>query len=148
METIKNYILGLAAFSFIASLIHSFLSETPTKRTVRFVCGIVMAILILSPIIKGDFSLEGIFPENTSYNLYNNDTSSLNELSSKVISDKVSEIVEKAFGLHGIENVSSEVIFDDSGNILSINISKWDDTAVFAAANSLGVPPEIFTYME
>ncbi len=144
METIKNYILGLAAFSFIASLIHSFLPETPTKRTVRFVCGIVMAILILSPLIKGDFLTEDIFPETTSYNLYNSDTSSLNELTRKVISDKVSEIVEKAF----LGNVSSEVVFDSDGNILSINISKWEDAAVLSAANSLGVPPEIFTVVE
>lgn len=147
MEDIKNYILSIAGFSFIASLISSLLPEISSKRTVRFICGVVLSILLLSPLKGCEPDFSNIFSEYESYNL--NDNSFLQEeLKQKIISDKVSEVVRNTFLSYGISEACAEVVFDGELNIVSVNINAANDSAAREVAGKLGLPYEIIQMTE
>ena len=147
MEEIKNYILALAGFSFISSLIYSILPEISAKKTVKFICGVVLSIILLSP-LKGcqpDFS--DIFSEYEAYNLSDNSFPQ-DKLSQQIIADKVSEVVDSIFASYGIVDACAEVIFDEELNILSVNINKVNESAAREVAENLGLPYEIIHMTE
>lgn len=146
MEAIKNYVLSLVGFSFISSLTCAILPEMPAKRTVKFICGIILSLLILTPLksCKPDFT--DIFPQTESYNLYSSDK--VNVIKREVISDKVSEIIGKAFEVYGITGVTAEVIFDSEENITAVNINAVHEQAAKDAAGVLGIPYEILYMTE
>ncbi len=141
MEAVKNYILSLVGFSFIFSLACAVLPEMPTKKTVRFICGIILSLLILSPLKGFEPQFTDIFPEQESYNFYSTDK--VKELTREIISDKVSETVVQAFEKRGISGVMAEVIFDGDGNISAVNINAVNEQAANEAARLLGIPFEI-----
>ena len=147
MEGIKSYILSLAGFSFISSLIFSLLPEMPAKRTVKFICGIILSVLILSPAINLNPDFSDIFEEAESYNL-NDDITKMQNFNQTVLADKVSEIVEKRFKECGVENVLTTVDFDAEGNIISVKINAYNQQAAKAAAAELGLPYEIMIMTE
>ena len=146
MELIKNYIISLVGFSFISSLVCSILPQIPAKRTVKFICGIILSILILSPLKSCEPDFTDIFPENESYNLYDRDK--VYRLTQSLLSDKVSEVVEKSFESHGIHGVKAEVVFDGDGNISAVNINAVHQQAAQDAAVALGIPFEIIHQTE
>lgn len=146
MEAIKNYILSLTGFSFISSLACSLLPEVPAKRTVKFICGIILSLLILSPLKNFELDFSDIFTETETYNLYSSDK--VNDLTLSILSDKVSEVVGKSFKEYGISEVETEVIFDGEGNILSVNINAVHQQAAKDAAAALGIPYEIMHMTE
>lgn len=146
METVKNYILSLVGFSFISSLTCAILPEMPAKKTVKFICGIILSLLVLSPLKGCEPEFTDIFPETESYNLYSSEK--VNVLKREVITDKVSEIVGKAFETYGISGVTAEVIFDDDGNITAVNIDAMHEQAAKDAATTLGIPYEILYMTE
>ena len=139
MEGIKSYILSLTGFSFISSLVFSLLPEMPAKRTVKFICGIILSVLILSPVINFNPDFSGIFEEAESYNL-NDDITKIQDFNQTVLADKVSEIVGKCFGEYGVENVLTTVDFDAEGNIISVKINAHNQQAAKEAAAQLGLP--------
>ena len=147
MEGIKSYILSLAGFSFISSLIFSLLPEMPAKRTVKFICGIILSVLILSPAINLNPDFSDIFEEAESYNL-NDDITKMQNFNQTVLADKVSEIVEKRFKECGVENVLTTVDFDAEGNIISVKINAYNQQAAKTAAAELGLPYEIMIMTE
>ena len=118
----------------------------PLKRTVKFICGIILSLLILSPLKGCEPELTDIFQEAESYNLYSSDK--VNMLKREVISDKVSEIVGKAFERYGISGVTAEVIFDGEGNITAVNIDAVHEQAAIDVAEVLGIPFEILYMTE
>ena len=147
MEDIKNYILSIAGFSFIASLISSLLPEISAKKTVKFICGVVLSIIILSPLKGCEPDFSNIFSEYESYNL--NDNSFLQEeLKQKIISDKVSEVVRNTFLSYGISEACAEVVFDGELNIVSVNNNAANDSAAREVAGKLGLPYEIIQMTE
>lgn len=148
MEAVKTYILSLTGFSFISSLACALLPDIPARKTVKFVCGIILSLLILSPLKSSKFEYSDIFPQTESYNLYSSDSSSIDELTQRVLADKVSEVVEECFSGYGISDVHTEVIFDGDGNILSVNINKFSEQAAKDAAAALGLPYEIIHMTE
>ncbi len=141
MEAIKNYILSLAGFSFISSLVCALLPKIPAKRTVKFICGVILSLLIISPLTGMKPQFGDIFPETGSYNLYSTDK--VNEITQSVISDKVSEVVGSTYEKYGISGAKAEVIFDGEGNILKVNINAVHEQAAKEAAAALGIPYEI-----
>ena len=145
MEAIKSYILSLTGFSFISSLVCALLPEIPAKKTVKFICGIILAVIILLPLpgLQPEFS--DIFTDYESYNL---NSSEMDNLNRNVIVDKVSEIVEKVFMRYGIKGVMTEVVFDSEGNILAVNINTYNEEAAKEAASTLGLPYEIIHMTE
>lgn len=146
METVKSYILSLVGFSFISSLACAILPEMPAKRTVKFICGIILSLLIVSPLKSCEPEFTDIFPEEESYNLYSSEK--VNALKREVISDKVSEIVGKAFEVYKIGGVTAEVVFDSEGNITAVNIDAVHEQAARDAAATLGIPYEIIHQAE
>lgn len=147
MEAVKNYVLSLTGFSFISSLACALLPDIPARKTVKFICGIILCVLILAPLpgLNPDFS--DIFSEYESYNFYSGN-SEMEGLGRNVITDKVSEIVGKAFENKGINDVMAEVVFDSEGNILSVNIDAYNEEAAKEAASALGLPYEIMHMTE
>lgn len=141
MEIIKNYILSLVGFGFISSLTCALLPDVSAKRTVKFICGLIMSLLILTPLLNMRFEFSDILPNPESYNVYSVDR--VKELKQSVIADKVSETVEKSFSAYGINGVKSEVVFDSDGNLLTIKINAVNEQAARDAAVALGVPYEI-----
>lgn len=146
MEVIKNYILSLVGFSFISSLACAILPEIPAKKTVKFICGIILSLLILSPIKGCEPEFGDIFTQDGTYNLYSSDK--VDELTREMISDKVSEIVGKAFEIYGISGVGVEVMFDEDGNITAVNIDSVHEQAAKDAAEALGIPYELMHMSE
>ena len=146
METVKNYILSLVGFSFISSLACAILPEMPAKRTVKFICGIILSLLILTPLKGCEPEFADIFPEEESYNLYSSEK--VNALKREVISDKVSEIVGKTFERYGMGGATAEVVFDSEGNIIAVNIDALQEQAAKDAAAALGIPYEIMHQAE
>lgn len=148
MEAIKTYIFSLTGFSFISSLVCSLLPDIPAKRTVKFVCGIILSLLIISPLknINPDFTDIITLPE--SYNLYSSDMGSINKVTREAISDKVSEVVTNCFNRHNIVDVQTEVVFDEECNILSIKINKYSQQAAKESSDLLGIPFEIIDMTE
>ncbi|MBR5586629.1 MAG: hypothetical protein IKW02_01570 [Clostridia bacterium] len=147
MEAIKNYIMTLCGFSFISSLVAALLPEMPAKKTVKFVCGVVLCILIILPIKNISPAFSDIFAETQTYNLYNSNNS-VRGFTEKVISDKVSEVVGKCFTEYGITDASAEVMFDEEGNLSGVNISKMCEPAAEKAAAVLGLPRELMHMTE
>ena len=147
MEEIKSYILSLAGFSFISSLIYSLLPEISAKKTVKFICGVILSIILLSPLKGCDPDFSDIFPVDESYNL-NDSTALQDELSQKIIADKVSEIVDDTFSAYGIVGTHAEVIFDGEFNIVSVNINKKNEAAAGEVAEKLSLPYEIIHMTE
>ena len=147
METVKSYILSLTGFSFISSLVCALLPEIPAKRTVRFVCGIILAVIILLPLPGFEPEFSDIFTEYESYNL-NSNNDEMAGLGRNVIVDKVSEIVGETFNRHGHKEVLTEVVFDSEGNILAVNINAYNEEAAKEAALTLGLPYEIMHMTE
>ena len=147
MDAIKSYIFSLTGFSFISSLALSLLPDIPAKRTVKFICGIILSLLILSPIKNMNVDFSDIFETPPSYNSYNDNTE-ITEYTRKVISDKVKETVEICFEKYEIWDAKSEVIFDDSGNILLVKIDTYNEKAARDAADILGIPYEIIKMTE
>lgn len=147
MEEIKNYILSLAGFSFISSLIYSLLPEISAKKTVKFICGVVLSIILLSPIKGCQHDFSDIFSEYESYN-FNDSSFSQEELSQKIISDKVSEVVAHTFASYGITDVYAEVVFDGDLNITAVNINAESIPAAREVAEKLGLPYEIIHMTE
>ena len=147
METVKSYILSLAGVSFISSLVCALMPEIPAKKTVKFICGIILAVIIILPLPGFQPEFSDIFTDYESYNL-NSNNDKMDDLSRNVIVDKVSEIVEKAFEGYGIKNVMTEVVFDGDGNILAVNINAYNENAAKEAASALGVPHEILHMTE
>lgn len=147
MEGVKSYILSLTGFSFISSLACALLPDISARKTVKFICGIILSVLILAPLpgVEADFT--NIFSDYESYNLYSNN-SEMEGLSRNVITDKVSEVVEKAFESRGLKDVMTEVVFDGEGNILSVNIDAYNEEAAKEAASILGLPYEIMHMTE
>lgn len=148
MESIKTYILSLTGFSFISSLACALLPQMPAKRTVKFICGIILSVLIISPLSHFEADFSDIFSGEQSYNLYSDSMGKMQDLNLGVISDKVSEIVGKTFESKGIYGVQTEVIFDSEGNILSVNINAYNEDAAKEAAAALGLPYEIIRMTE
>lgn len=147
MEAIKSYILSLAGFSFISSLVCALLPEIPAKKTVKFICGIILAVIILLPLPGAQPEFSDIFTDYESYNL-NSNNAKMDDLNRNVIVDKVSEIVEKVFEDYGIKDVMTEVVFDSEGNILAVNINAYNEKAAKEAASTLGLPYNIMHMTE
>ncbi|MFA7636450.1 MAG: stage III sporulation protein AF [Monoglobales bacterium] len=141
MQIIKDYILSLVGFGFVSSLACAVLPDVSAKKTVKFICGIIMSLLILTPLLKTQLDFSDILPMPQSYNVYSVDK--VKELTQSVIADKVSETVESYFKVNGITDVKTEVVFDSDGNIKSINIDAVNEQAARDAAAALGVPYEI-----
>lgn len=147
MESVKNYILSLTGFSFISSLACALLPEIPAKRTVKFVCGVVLCLLILAPVKNMKLEFSDIFEETETYNL-DIKGNSADELTKSVLADKVSEVVGNCFEKYGFAGAQAEMIFDGEGNILSVNINKVCVQAAEEAAEALGLPVEIIHMTE
>ena len=145
MEAIRIYILSLAGVSFISSLVCALLPEIPAKKTVKFICGIILAVTILLPLPGFEPEFSGIFTDYESYNLNSNE---MNNLNRNIIVDKVSEIVEKVFMSYGIKDVMTEVVFDSEGSILAVRIDKYNEGAARQAASTLGLPYELIHMTE
>lgn len=147
MESVKNYIMSLAGFSFISSLCSVLLPDIPAKKTVKFVCGIILALLILAPLPGIDVDFSDIFEDSEAYNLYSN-KEKMDGLTRNIITDKVCEVVEKTFKDNGADKVMTEVVFDSEGNILAVNIDAYDEKAAKKAAEILGISYEIMHMTE
>lgn len=147
MEAIKNYILTLSGFSFISSVICAFLPEIPAKKTVKFVCGIVLCVLITSPLKNLSTEISDIFSETESYNLYNGGKN-VQTLTESVLSDKVSEVVGACFVEYGITDAETEVVFNENAAISAVNINKICEPAAKKAAQILGIPYELMHMTE
>lgn len=147
MEEIKNYILSLTGFSFISSLIYSLLPEISAKKTVKFICGVILSIILLSPLKGCEPDFSDIFSEYEAYNLSDNSFSQ-DELSQKIIGDKVSKVVDSIFKSYGIADACAEVIFDGELNILSVNINRVNESAAREVAEKLKLPYEIIHMTE
>lgn len=146
MEEIKNYILSLTGISFISSLVCTLLPDIPTKKTVKFICGIILAVTILSPLPGYEPDFTGIFSETESYKY--NDNKQMEGLNRKVILDKVSETIDKVFGKYGNENIMTEVVFGANGEILAVNINTYNEVAARETAALLGLPVEMIRMTE
>lgn len=147
MNEIKNYVLSIAGFSFVSSLIYSLLPEFSAKKTVKFVGGVVLSIILLSPLRGCEPDFSDIFPADESYTL-NDSTVLQDELSQKIITDKVSEIVDSTFSSYGTVGARAEVVFDGEFNILSVNINKVNESAARDVAEKLSLPYEIIHMTE
>ena len=147
MEAVRNYILMLCGFSFVSSVVCALLPEMPSKKTVKFVCGVILSILIISPMKNFNFRVSDIIAQAESYNLYNNGNE-VQKFNQKVLADKVSEIVGRCFARENISDVTVEVVFDDDGAIAAVNIDKKNEFAAKNAAEILGLPYELMHMTE
>lgn len=148
MDAVRNYILTLTGFSFISSLVCSVIPDISAKKTVKFVCGIILCILMLAPIKNTEIDFSDIFDKTETYNLYSENYTSALDLRNEIITDRVAETISETFGKYGVWDIAVEVVFDSEGNISEISIDKYDSAAINEIAQVLGIPAEIIHITE
>lgn len=67
INDLSNYAIAIVCSSFVMNLIQMILPNGSNKKYVLFVCGVITAIILISPVIsflKRDFDLEEVFTYN------------------------------------------------------------------------------------
>jgi len=140
VAAIKIWIKSLTGFVFICAVIEALVPETPSKRTLRMLLGVIMSILIISPIMNIDPKTMDIFEESGEYINYEDTAIEITELTEKqtrqLYEDTARQTVEQIIG----EKTDVEIIFSDE-KIEKIVIHKNVPEKRADIAAALGVLP-------
>ena len=111
METIKIWIKSLTGFIFICAVIEALVPEASAKRTLRMLMGVIMSVLIITPLAGITIADADIFKESGEYINYDDTARTITELTEKqskeLYETAVNRAVEEIIG----ENVQTEIIF-------------------------------------
>lgn len=141
MEGIKLWIKSLTGFIFICAVIEALVPEAPAKKTLRMLLGVIMSILIISPLAGISLEGEGIFDGVEEYINYEDTAREMQELtdmqSRRLYEQSVGRTVKSIVG----EDVRSEVILTEECEIEKIIIHKNVPGKKADLAAALGVLP-------
>ena len=137
MDGITIWIKSLTGFVFICAVIEALVSETPSKRTLRMLLGVIMSILIIGPIMNFDPKTMDIFEEYINYEENALEIQELTEKQSRELyENSARQTVEQIIG----EDVQMEIVFsEDEIEKIIIHKNIPEKRADIAAA--LGVFP-------
>lgn len=140
VAVITIWIKSLTGFVFICAVIEALVPETPSKRTLRMLLGVIMSILIIGPIINFEPASADIFGESGEYINYEDNAREMQELTEKqsreLYENAAKQTVEQIIG----EEVQMEIVFeDDEPEKIIIHKNVPEKRADIAAA--LGVFP-------
>ena len=141
MGSIKIWIKSLTGFVFICAVIEALVPETPTKRTLRMLLGVVMSVLVIGPIVGVSLAETDIFEESSEYINYEDNTREMQALTEKqtrqLYENSALQTVEKIIG----EKTEMEIVFSEENEIEKVIIHKIAPEKKADIAAALGVLP-------
>ena len=57
MELLRKWLLGLICASLLSAVAQQLVQSGPMQRVTRFVCGVLLCVLLLSPVVRPDRSV-------------------------------------------------------------------------------------------
>lgn len=143
----KIWIKSLTGFVFICAVIEALIPETPSKRTLRMLLGVIMSVLIIGPVINFNPTETDIFTDKSEYIDYEEKSLEITELTEKQAAElyesSIQQTVEKIIG----EKTDVEVVFPE-GDAEKIIIHKNVPERKADIAAALGVPPSVIQMTE
>lgn len=140
MDGITLWIKSLTGFVFICAVIEALVPETPSKRTLRMLLGVIMSILIIGPLMRFDPAAVDIFEGSSEYIDYEESALEITELTEKqtreLYENSVRQTVENMLG----EKAEVEIIFSGE-EIEKIIIHKIKPERRADIAAALGIFP-------
>ena len=140
VAVIKIWIKSLTGFVFICAVIEALVPETPSKRTLRMLLGVIMSILIIGPLMSFDPIGADIFEESGEYINYDETALEITELTEKqtreLYENAARRAVEKIIG----EETEMEIVFSEE-EIEKVIIHKIAPEKKADIAAALGVFP-------
>ena len=135
MGSIKIWIKSLTGFVFICAVIEALVPETPTKRTLRMLLGVVMSVLVIGPIVGVSLAETDIFEESSEYINYEDNTRE--KQTRQLYENSALQTVEKIIG----EKTEMEIVFSEENEIEKVIIHKIAPEKKADIAAALGVLP-------
>lgn len=91
MDTLRQYILSVTAAAILCGMVRSICSETGFRTTVNMLCGLILAVTILTPVIRID--LNGLIGEFTAS--YSQDALAAASVGEDTYQDSLSAIIKQ-----------------------------------------------------
>ncbi len=129
MEAINNWINCILATVVLAGIVEAIIPEGDTKKFVLLVTGVIVSIVIASPILKAiskDFSIDGVFKvDNMEDSFYYIDTlrgtvERQNEVLEEVFAGNVVEKFNSMYAEMKIRDCKITFSHDEDGKIIEI----------------------------
>lgn len=142
MEIIKNYIITLTSFIFIAAMFKNFLPDGSIKKSVTSVLAVIMSALVIFPVLKINSADLDIFTDSEEYNIYSERINSMQELQNtqtrRLFSIQLTKAVEHILESYG-EDKRAEVILNDDNTVNQVVIYTENPEISAEITRSLGI---------
>lgn len=146
MTFLRRYVILIVGCIFLSTLVQTALPNSSLKKTLRFVLGLILAVIILTP-FGGNFNLgNSVFPSvlPTAPPLSDEQKQKMEDVNARQTQTLFRQTMEQSIGRviaeHGGEVQTVEVDCDPNGNINAVTVVSQDTAIPSLIAQNFDIP--------